>query len=188
MKLYLIRHGESEANIQKCHCGWSQVCLTDRGIEQAKALRPLLQSIAFDRIESSDLIRAKQTAETALPGCEYTENPMAREINVGSLAGRLTTSLTEEEKSRRDAEGFASFGGENRDVFQARIRSFMKHLETCSEQCIAVFSHGGVLSAMLDEVLTFPVPRDTFLCRNCTVAVFECEGGHWYLHSWINPA
>jgi len=188
MKLYLIRHGESEANVKKCHCGWAQVNLTAKGVEEAKGIRPLLQGIAFDRIETSDLIRAKQTAEIAMPDCKYTENPLLREINVGSLAGRLVSSLTEDEKRKKQAEGFAPFGGETHDRFKERIRAYIKAVEKSGAQCIAAFSHGGCLTAMLDEVLTFPVPRDAFLCRNCTVAVFECEDGHWRLHSWINPA
>ena len=69
MKLYLIRHGESETNLAGHYTGWSQVNLTEKGVRDAEGVRPIIQNIKFDNIFSSDLILAMKTAETAIPGC-----------------------------------------------------------------------------------------------------------------------
>ena len=88
MKVYMIRHGESEANKGKFHGGWLQINLTEKGIADAKHAGEYLSGIKFDKIYTSDLIRAIQTAEHALPGCEYEIISLVREVCLGSLAGR----------------------------------------------------------------------------------------------------
>ncbi len=52
MLLYLIRHGESEANADGTHSGWSPVNLTEAGRAQAASARSLLDGVSFDRILS----------------------------------------------------------------------------------------------------------------------------------------
>ena len=47
MKLYIVRHGESEANKARNFCGWGQVSLTEKGINDAKKVRPFLEKIKF---------------------------------------------------------------------------------------------------------------------------------------------
>ena len=56
MKLYLIRHGQSETNLRKCFTGWAQVDLTEQGRAGAVGVRPMLEKIKFDKIYSSDLL------------------------------------------------------------------------------------------------------------------------------------
>ena len=68
MKLYVIRHGESETNLKKVYSGWAQVRLTEKVERDAENVGELLRKVAFDQIYSSDLIRAVRTAEIALPG------------------------------------------------------------------------------------------------------------------------
>ena len=63
MHLYFVRHGESEANAQNINQGHLNSPLTQKGIHQAKVLAKLLEKIDFELIYSSDLDRAKDTAE-----------------------------------------------------------------------------------------------------------------------------
>ena len=69
MRVYVIRHGESETNYKKQWTGWSDVHLTDKGKEDAKKARDFLKHISFDKIFASDLVRAVETAKIALPDC-----------------------------------------------------------------------------------------------------------------------
>ena len=82
MKLYMVRHGQSETNLSRCFTGWSQVNLTEQGIADAKRAGEYLKGISFDRIYSSDLIRAVQTAQNAIPGCVPVQLPCLREIGL----------------------------------------------------------------------------------------------------------
>ena len=187
MKLYVIRHGQSATNLSGHYTGWEQIPLTEKGIEDAKAIRPLLSEVRFDKVYSSDLIRAKTTAVTALPGCKFEETPLLREINVGSLANQPLSSITETEKELTCTEGFGKYGGETRDEMRKRIEEFLKLLESNGHECIAAFSHAGFLRTMLEMIIGCYIPRNTLLCANCTVAIFEFKNEKWMLHSWINP-
>ena len=83
MKLYMVRHGQSETNLARKFTGWAQVNLTEKGVEDAKRAGEFLKGRPFDRIYSSDLIRAVQTAQYAISGCEPVQLPQLREIGLG---------------------------------------------------------------------------------------------------------
>ena len=68
MRVYVIRHGESETNLSKHWTGWMDVSLTEKGYEDARGAGRIIGDVTFDRIFSSDLHRAKETAMTAIPG------------------------------------------------------------------------------------------------------------------------
>ena len=110
MKLYLIRHGESETNLAGHYTGWSQVNLTPKGVRDAEGIRPTLEGIKFDKIFSSDLIRAMTTAETAIPGCTYETTHLLREVNVGNLALKPFPPKDDPRRALM-VNGFADFGG-----------------------------------------------------------------------------
>jgi broad specificity phosphatase PhoE len=61
--LYIVRHGQSEANRDNLCGGQSDSPLTELGISQANEAKQLLSSVKFDAVYSSDLQRAARTAE-----------------------------------------------------------------------------------------------------------------------------
>ena len=63
MKLYVVRHGETDINAQNKINSHNDVELNDNGISQAKNLSKFIQNIDYDIVISSPLIRAKKTAE-----------------------------------------------------------------------------------------------------------------------------
>ena len=189
MKLYIVRHGESESNLSGCWTGWQDVALTEKGRAQARELRPLLSQISFDRVFASDLQRAWQTGEEALPDVSYEKTALLREIDLGTLAGRAHSSVSESEKAKIGASGgYENFGGESREEFCRRIETFMKMLEPLDCENVVAFAHAGVVRTFLDLVIGIKLPRDRVNCSNCALAVFEYKNEKWTLHSWINQA
>lgn len=186
MKVYMIRHGESETNEKGLWTGWLDVSLTERGKAQARQVGKLLSEIPFDKIYASDLSRARVTAELALPGREYETLAELREIHLGSLAGKSLKAVEGKEKERLQRVGYRCFGGESQEDFCRRVQGFLKRLEGEKAENVAVFSHAGVLRKALDAVLGMEMPRKKTLCNNCAVAVFEYREPTWALHSWIN--
>ena len=87
MKIYFIRHGESDYNLAQRHSGWTQVELTEQGKAQAESLRTYLSKISFDKLYVSDLKRAIQTSQLAIPGSNAEQTPLLREYSTGKLAG-----------------------------------------------------------------------------------------------------
>ena len=185
MKLYLIRHGESESNAADLWTGWLDAPLTEKGIEDAKRARPFLEGISFDKIYASDLIRACQTAQTAIPGCDPEKTSLLREINLGSLAGTPRSNTPKDIKALI-AQGYTELGGESREEFKSRLRQFLTMLEQQEFETVAAFAHAGCLMSILDELVGFKIPRSAMRCNNCCIAVFEYNGDNWALHSWIN--
>jgi hypothetical protein len=113
MKLYLIRHGQSETNLRKCFTGWAQVALTEQGRAGAVGVRPMLEKIKFDKIYSSDLIRAMHTAELAIPGCAYETTPLLREVGMGSLELQPIAEVEADMREKNTRQlGYAMYGGD----------------------------------------------------------------------------
>ena len=162
------------------------VPLTEKGERDAARAGELLKGVAFDKAFASDLIRARRTAEVALPDCPYETTPLLREINVGTLSGQPISALTGEQRKLAGKEGYAALGGETRQELFDRVARFMKQLEALECESVAAFSHGGWLRAMLSSVVGVDLPGDRVCCNNCTVGIFEYADGVWRLHSWIN--
>ena len=189
MRIYVIRHGQSEANLKSAHAGWAQVPLTEKGIAQAQEVQPRLRELRFDKVIVSDLLRARQTAENALPDYDYTYDWRIREIGVGQLEGLLVADcevqLGETYIRNRLNRDFTAYGGENLEIMQARIDSFMDDLTQEPEDArIAVVCHEGAIFSMLCHVMQCRPTRLSALADNCSVSVFTCKAGQWTLNKW----
>ena len=68
MRVYVVRHGESETNKIHYMTGWLDVSLTEKGREDALFARSVLEGVEFDKIYSSDLVRALQTDKINVGG------------------------------------------------------------------------------------------------------------------------
>ena len=186
MKLYLIRHGESETNLAGHYTGWAQVNLTPKGVKDAEGVRPILEGIGFGKIYSSDLIRAKKTAETAIPGCVYEETSLLREINVGSLA--LKPFLASDAPERQlMVDGFKAWGGETNSEFRARATEFLEKLKALDCENVAAFTHAGFLRTTLSIIFSANVNTMNFVCSNCAIVILELKDDRWMLRGLINP-
>ncbi len=188
MRVYVIRHGQSENNIEHKWTGWLDAPLTEQGREDAKKAGAILRGIPFEKIYTSDLSRAMETAAIAVPDFTYETTPLLREINVGSLAGTPTGDTSEETLQNVAQFGYAAVGGESREEFSGRVKQMMRKLETSGYQNVALFCHAGWVKEMLYTVLDTRIVSKHIVCKNCTVAVFEYENDNWSLHSWINLA
>ena len=189
MELYAIRHGQSAANAIQAHAGWAQVPLTELGREQAAKTGELLKGLEFERIIVSDLLRARETAQIALPGRTFEQDPRRRETNVGSLQGRrvveLTAELGEEYVRRRVARDYRVYGGEDTHAHYDRVAEFMKDLESAPDDArIAAVCHEGTIMAMLCYVLHTDIPRNIIHVANCAVCAFRYKNGTWELGEW----
>lgn len=180
MKLFMIRHGESEANIQTLYTGQRDVKLTANGEKQATEIRPILSTIAFDKVFCSDLSRTAQTQRLAMPGtqCEYTK--LLREFDVGSLVG-IDYRTIERIQSDNPAErpDYTHYGGENAIIVGRRLQEFLAQIENSEYECIAAFTHYGVINCMLRYVTDAVPAQNSINIANCSIHVFEYDGTKW---------
>lgn len=181
MKLYMIRHGQSSNNVTKCYTGWQQVELSAQGREEAAEIGKQLQDIPFDRVYSSDLIRALETQQIALPGVDAIQTQLLREINVGALAGRDILQCRERyPQLQQSNDGYAPFGGESRQMFYERVGEFLYLLEKEPADNVVAFCHLGVIRGVMriiqvdEQIASAPI-------QNCGIYVFSYEDGKWSL-------
>lgn len=144
LDLYLVRHGETAWTRTGQHTGRTDLPLLPEGEAQARALGERLRGIRFAAVWSSDLQRARRTAELA--GLEPSVTPLLREFDYGEYEG-----LTSDEIRARHpgwqiyADGCP--GGESPAGIAGRARAFLARLDGV-EGAVAAFSHGHMLRAL----------------------------------------
>ena len=164
MRLWLIRHGETEANVAGLYSGHSPTPLTARGIAQAQTLHHLLREVPFDRVICSELERAQHTARLVLSDRNIVQHstPLLNEMFFGDWEMRHHRDL-----AREDAENYAVWcndwqnatptNGEGFQAFSQRVERFIAQLadyKAC--QNLLVVSHQGVLSVLIARLLSMP--------------------------------
>ena len=97
-KIILIRHGESLANAKRVYLGHTDWDLSEKGYEQAKCSAEQLKYVKIDKIYSSDLIRAYNTASphAKMRGLEVIKSKMLREVYLGEWECRKISELENE--------------------------------------------------------------------------------------------
>lgn len=171
-QLYLVRHGETDFNVEKRFQGQSNQELNSRGFSQAQALRDHLSVINFSTILCSDLRRALQTAEIIAErlGIEPTPNPLLREMDFGQWEG-----LTYEEIETNYPQELAAWqddmminpppDGESLGNFSERVSTFLEDIKGRNiEEKVLIVSHGGVLQVMCCIAMGLP-PRSYWQFR-----------------------
>src|SRR5665647_2476119 len=89
--IYLIRHGQTQWNVEGRLQGHTDIPLNEEGEKRALKLKEKLEGIKFSAFFSSDLSRANKTAEivTGLQKMEIVKTPDLRERSMGKWEGRL---------------------------------------------------------------------------------------------------
>ena len=151
MRLYLLRHAQSEGNKKGIFQGTIDLPLSAKGMEQAISAGEFLKRFKIDGIVTSPQLRAKQTAEIVsnvldLP-LEVDER--LREISYGVLEGKKHKEVKNlelylrwlEDPVKNPLEGVDDF-----DDLRRRLESFIKDLK--GEDILAV-THGGIVRAFI---------------------------------------
>ncbi|KAA1147349.1 adenosylcobalamin/alpha-ribazole phosphatase [Citrobacter portucalensis] len=164
MRLWLVRHGETEANVAGLYSGHAPTPLTERGIAQAQTLGTLLRNVPVDNVLCSELERARHTTQLILGDREVPVRnmPELNEMFFGDWEMRHHRDL-----AREDAENYAVWcndwqnatptNGEGFQAFSLRVERFIAQLadyKTC--QNLLVVSHQGVLSVLIARLLSIP--------------------------------
>ncbi len=156
LELWLIRHGETDWNRERRIQGQQPNPLSELGMAQARQLGVRLACEPFDAVYASDLRRAVQTVELALPGYKPVYDVRLREIARGTLEGQLGADLVGEQRDlyatmQGDLLNVRPPGGENYRDVGARAVAWLGSLPASGK--IAAVTHGGVIFALLHHVV-----------------------------------
>ncbi|MEG0133186.1 MAG: alpha-ribazole phosphatase [Clostridium sp.] len=193
MKIYIVRHGETEENVKKTYYGSIDCNLTERGKTQAKALGNKLKNIEFDKIFCSERIRAKETLRDISSEDDVIIDSRINERDFGIFEGRTFSELQIELKEEYDkwTVDWKDYCPENGESFRGvykRVRSFMEDMkkEEDENKNILVCTHGGIIRAIYAYILDENL--DTywrFASKNADISVINLEYGYFYIDSII---
>ena len=155
MRLMVVRHGESEADLYGVHEGRLDTPLSRRGRLQADACAArIAESFAPQRIYASTLRRACETANAIYKACgaEVVELPDLREHDNGQLAGLTFEEADARFPRVRLPRGESVYGQESEEAFAERGRRAMARIldDARGLDRIAVVCHGGMINRLFE--------------------------------------
>lgn len=190
MEIYLIRHGETTANVEKRFAGVLDVSLTEKGIGQAILAGEKLKDVVFDAFYCSNLSRAHETAK--LIGKHQAVPPVTlhelQEMNFGIWEGMKMKEIQAESGELLnqwfvDFENFKVPEGESvKEMFERVTNAYKKIIEPFSldsDTKIAIVAHGGVIQTLL-SFLCFGDNTGywKFRVENCGISRIEYVMGY----------
>ncbi|HBZ4247669.1 alpha-ribazole phosphatase [Klebsiella aerogenes] len=164
MKLWLVRHGETKANVDGLYSGHAPTPLTERGIQQARSLGDYLQAAPFDRVLCSELARTQHTAHLLLAGRPVPRQiiPSLNEMFFGDWEMRHHRDLQKEDPRNyaawcKDWQHATPTNGESFQAFAQRIADFAASLGQYQQRAnLLIVGHQGALSLLIALLLQMP--------------------------------
>lgn len=203
MRIYFVRHGESTANNEGIYSGHLDVELTEKGKQQALGCKEILSGISFKHVVSSDLKRARKTAQIIcgdrnIDICEIKE---LREMNFGIWEGLSNSEIVEKYKDEyntwiNDYVNLKAPEGESLREFYDRAVSayediktkYVKNKERVSgvdkqTDDVLIVSHSGVIRSLISYEMGNGIDGYwKYAVDNCSVSVMEYdETGYGFL-------
>ena len=184
MKLYMIRHGQSVANLEHLF-SLPEVSLTEEGKRDAERAGRMLQGLTFDRVLVSPYLRARQTQEIAMPNAEAEVFDALHECDCGFLEGHSMPAMKEKYPSLQEEirrEDYTNYGGENYANMRRRVREIMDYVISTGAERVAAFSHAGLILTFFDEVMQREGKEGRNLrLNNGSISIFEYKDGKWWV-------
>lgn len=149
MKLYIVRHGQTDGNVNKIMDGVRDIDLNDTGIEQAKVTRDNLSGIDFDLVICSPLSRTKHTMEIInVNNTPIIFDDRVKERDYGEFEGTNKSSFNYNDFWAYN-KNLQYNKAENVQDFFARIYDFLDELKSkYKNENILIVCHAGVLKAI----------------------------------------
>lgn len=175
MEVWLVRHGQTDWNVQGKLQGAADIPLNARGEQQAKQCADFLKQFSFDFIMTSPLQRAKKTAHIIADACQVRleTTPLIAERHFGVVEG-----MTFEERNRRyptfdypEAETYAQV--------QQRVQHILQQWQQLQAERIIAVSHGGFINALLYALTTGEQGTNKTHLQNGSITKIKWDGEQW---------
>lgn len=191
MKIYIMRHGETDWNIQKRLQGRTDIPLNENGRDLARITAEALKDVPFDLAVSSPLARALETAEIVIGdrNVPVLTDERLIEISFGDFEGMISGKENYEIPDTEFSNFFLAPDkylppphGEDIRSLGRRTNAFMDDFlnrEEYQEKTILITTHGGAMRGLLNSVRTFEMSDfwNGGVPKNCGVAILECRNG-----------
>jgi broad specificity phosphatase PhoE len=163
----LIRHGQTDWNLEGRYQGQSDAPLNEAGREEARVLAHKLKGQAFDAIYSSDLQRARETAEIIAAALQLPvkTDSRLREINQGKWEGQLVEVIKARyanlwRQRKLDPASVRAPGGETVAEVAQRMYSALNEIaQIYPDGAVLIASHGLALATIICKAQGIPVGK-----------------------------
>lgn len=193
MKIYLIRHGETELNKQRRLQGQSDILLNDNGRRLAEITGRALSNVPFDYVFSSPLKRAYETAELMVGNrnIPIVTDVRIQEIGFGEYEGLCfhpdSYNIPDKEFLdffRAPERYVVPPGGESFKEVIARTGEFWQEITEAEEyfdKTILISTHGCALKAILANIRQTPIEEfwGDGVHKNCAVTIIDKRGNNY---------
>jgi len=191
-RVVLWRHGQTDWNLANRFQGHSDIPLNETGIDQARKAAPLLYGLRPSKIISSDLIRAKQTAQEL---ANISRLPIhidsgLRETNGGKWEGRTGAENRSDDYEKfvnwldGNDEPAGDFGERRSEIALRAVTAIESALEKEIETLVVV-THGGTARIIIGKMLGLPMTQWASIGGLSNASWSILENGHhragWFL-------
>jgi len=161
MRLFLLRHGQSRANLQGLVTGSTSDTLSAEGIRQAREAEQLLAGIPRESINcfSSQWQRARQTASHLLPDMRFEVDNRLGETDAGDAAELKLASFLELDPDFYSDPGNCYPQGESHRDLNDRVLDWLSDMRRARGHVVLAVTHAGPICCLLQHALDIPLTR-----------------------------
>lgn len=184
MRIYLVRHGQTNYNLKRLVQGRIDEPLNKTGIKQAKQTGQLIKQLnfKFDKIVSSPLSRAFETAHLIAKKNNYKDNIILDNLLVERDFGEYELTEIKESFPIVMQEGFNENGFEDTETLKKRIKSAISNLYlNHSDQTLILTVHAHVIRTIYVLMDENKYTYTNFYLGNCSIHVFDFDGDNFNL-------
>ncbi|CUM49844.1 uncharacterized protein AC631_04987 [Debaryomyces fabryi] len=197
LRIFVIRHGQTDHNVQKILQGHLDIDINKTGLNQSQLVGEALKGIKFDGFTTSDLIRCQNTSKEILKyhgDIEVRKSSNLREREMGIVQGMyLKDALA------KYGENFRNMGESKEDLLMrvdGEWNRIVKLSETKGYSNYGICTHGGVITAFINYLYdikeyglsTSLRPKDLKVPFNTSVSVIDInkQDGRGTIHIFGN--
>jgi len=177
MRIYIVRHGETDWNTQRRFQGLEDIPMNPNGISQANTTGQALADLDIDLIIYSPLSRAHETARI-IAGYTHTDElicePGLLERDFGKLSGKVISDLYD----------FPECDMEPETVVCERVKAVLERYEKQGCSSILAVSHGGTIRALFRGVTDRELSKDSLRLKNACISILDLENGKYRLGNY----
>jgi len=164
-RLVLLRHGESQWNLENRFTGWVDVQLSEKGVEEARQAGEKLRGVTFDRAFTSVLTRANETLRIVLETVGQTNIPIERDKALNERMYGDLQGLNKAETAKKYGDAQVKIwrrsydvkppGGESLKDTAERALPYYENMikpHLLKGETIIIAAHGNSLRALVMEL------------------------------------
>ena len=172
---YIVRHGQTDWNVQKKIQGHTDIPLNETGHMESKRLAAELTGTTFDVAYSSDLKRAYETSLIIKNNhaLDVFKDKRLRERHFGKWEGRYFSeldALTNEDKSDVETD---------EAMIQRAFEFLNEAVHVNRGKTILIVTHGGLMRSILVKAMSLTFTVEGFSTLNNSIIVLSHENGEW---------